>query len=1328
METIQLHTMKYARAILVLLFAACISGCEGLDDWSDLQNVGDLLNDEDTAAKGDAEFIRYAEVGMSAQPVVEFLLDNHVQSKNYCANIQKSCDYTKMPFRAVNIKTFAAPSATTRVVCVLDTRKISDGAVAKLIDFVSNGGTLFIPFASEDHRMAFLYGFKPDAEFDTDTKSMGYRYTTPMLPTIKNLTNYENVPFYGFSAQNFSNKVKILATAYNNPKYPAVVENPVGKGRVILYNTSVYASKQDRGFIFAGVLKGLEGIPYPIANVSTMFLDDFPSPLYSIKAEPIASEMNLNMSDYVTKVWWPDMKKVAEEFNIKYSAMIAFDYKNKTVPPFVFDQWNSTKIKTKNKVEPMSDWLMRDVAKHGHELSLHGYNHVEFTVKDWKNQEFIGLALKSVQKKWDAGNFGPMPVTYVPPSNIIDKKGVVELKKGMPSIKYMCSLYMGETHEGGNREFDYDPFNKDLFDFPRISSGFYMNNEEKYILHSEYLLTGVWNHFVHPDDVFQIPATANASAGHFDLRNRLSYGWAKTKGKDKAMLPEFRKYIKEMTTTFPQLRFVTGGEGGKLTIDWRAARYSHKAQNGLYNVNEINPGADGKSYWFMYGSPANAAKIEAQLKSQNALYSKTAFMDGYLYSAYTSKPKLASVDLLYKTPEQKAQQVKVTQAVKADFAKYKDLVKKYATGAMWVDNTEKNFKLELAALKKRMLSEPKIDSVAWNKYAKYMSWEDKGDEVWKMLDEHVMKYPTADNVMYSKELDRVIGYPNDLAKEKWMSAQLLVTPNDKDLLNSYVANFYTDENQLKIKSALKALLSVDTSFSSYKNYIEHLLQYDQPEALKELSDKKATEEFGEETATTIVWLFADNDNFAKAYEWSAFSKEIDFVTKMNWLIEMKNLKQLEKDYVAYIAEHPEDYKAKAIMASIYHEMGRFKDAWVLANSLPESPEKEELRKTLNRDVVFEQPELQQDLVANHPELFYPNIMKTLVKENRLARGNFVDLDSYLETNQDKPSLFKNRGSYNFYDKRGNTHAIGLTYSQYYKLELRDAYPHNTDNALKGIEYKFKNSENPDVEGKIQYWSRARFEFDNDNRAFYQFGIGVNRGKNKKFSSAEFNLAPVETAPGMNQKIYQAKLNVYQDMYLFKIINASLSLEGSYYTNGLITIDTIRYEPPVNNQKPDPNARKNGQNSRRQEIAQLDQYTYTVTDYDNAMEGSATLRLALDNGEERKSKFVPYLEGQYSQGSLQQSIGYPYWMIKERLYGGGGLGWAYGLGDFKSKLEAGYFLDDYSKNFQRYTGNLQYQLFNYTALTLNFEFFSQDKYYSNSVQLGIKYNLKKKVKK
>ena len=85
------------------------------------------------------------------------------------------------------------------------------------------------------------------------------------------------------------------------------------------------------------------------------------------------------------------------------------------------------------------------------------------------------------------------------------------------------------------------------------------------------------------------------------------------------------------------------------------------------------------------------------------------------------------------------------------------------------------------------------------------------------------------------------------------------------------------------------------------------------------------------------------------------------------------------------------------------------------------------------------------------------------------------------------------------------------------------------------------------------------------------------------------------------------------------------------------------------------------------------------------------------------------------------------MIPNRTYGGGGLGWAFNKTNFQSKIEAGYFLDDYSKNFKRLSANILYQIFDFTGLTLNVELFSQEKYYSNSVQLGLKYNLKKKIK-
>ena len=253
-------------------------------------------------------------------------------------------------------------------------------------------------------------------------------------------------------------------------------------------------------------------------------------------------------------------------------------------------------------------------------------------------------------------------------------------------------------------------------------------------------------------------------------------------------------------------------------------------------------------------------------------------------------------------------------------------------------------------------------------------------------------------------------------KEKWMSEQIKVNPYDKVLLNNYVANFNTEENQEKIKEVLKKLVTADPSSQSYLNYVKHLLQYYPEEARVELMDKKPTAEYAE-VATQVVWLFADNADYKKALEWSALSKDIDFVTQMNWYIESGQSKLIEPEYLKYIAQHPEDQVATVLMSTIYHEQGRFKDSWILANSLPEIPEKEELRKTLNKDVVYEDDALQQDLIANHKALFYPDVMKKLIKQNRLAKGNFIDVKSSLETNQKNTSIQKNILSYNFYDKK-----------------------------------------------------------------------------------------------------------------------------------------------------------------------------------------------------------------------------------------------------------------------------------------------------------------------
>jgi hypothetical protein len=1032
-------------------------------------------------------------------PLVEFLVDNNdIESLKFNENIKKVCDYTKLPFKSSEIKMWnnsPSISPTTRVISMSNTIKLSDASIEKITEFVANGGTFFYPISNEDKRLSYLLGFKPEADHFTDVTSKGFHFIYPILPDFKGIQINKEELHYGFAKENFSKKIKVLASSVNNSDYPIVLENKVGKGKVMLINSQKSFEKRDRGFLFAMILGGLEGIPYPIANTSTIFLDDFPCPLFDIKKEPIATEMNLTAKEFVKDIWWPDMLKIANQFNISYSVLITFDYKNKVEPPFSFNQWDGNKMKFDNKMVSISEWFAKDASKKGHELAFHGYNHSELIKSVWKNQDFIALALKSAEKKWELSNFGNLPVSYVPPSNYIDKMGINKLKTSMPYLKYLCSSFNGNLSEGEDREFDFDPYNKNFFDYPRITYGYYLSNSQKYSQESAYLYTGIWTHFVHPDDVYQISTHKDGTQGDYDSRNSLNLGWYKTKGKNNGMFPEFVKYLKGVTTRFPQIRFLNAGEAANIVMDWRASNFSFNSKNGIFTVEELKPeeSISGKQYWFLYVNPENSIQIEAALANQKIKFSKTPLLTGFLYTLFTNISKISLPDLKYIPENKKLEGIATIQKVKMETIAYKENVKKYLESLKFdAMDSDQLMKLEIEGLKSQMLSEEKINPEIWNKYTKYMNWEEKGYIVWGLLETHCKKYPTPENILYSKELNKLVEYPNDLIKEKWLSAQMLVTPSDIALLNSYIADFYTPENQNKIKIALLNLLEVDSGFETYQMYLQHLLTYEPKTALDEFRLILPSKKY-KNLAEDICWLYVDNNEYKKAYDWSFYADNIDFSTRMSWLIELKSYKFLESEYKKYILENPKDYKAKALMSSVYFDIGKFRDAWILTNSLPESPQKEDLKATLNNEVIYAEIELQQELLLNFPDLFYSNIKQELLRLNRKQFGNFVEVNSSLESNRTAASAFKNEVSYNFHDKSKSLHSVAFTYSNMYKINFEIEDPDNITHSIYGLQYQFSNPINFE---KLQYWSKIRGEYSDFGKYYFQFGLGGNYSKNK----------------------------------------------------------------------------------------------------------------------------------------------------------------------------------------------------------------------------------------
>ncbi|ESU24886.1 hypothetical protein FEDK69T_04400 [Flavobacterium enshiense DK69] len=1272
-----------------MLLIVIAAGCAQIEELTGL---------DANKRNGELTLRRYSGMPLNLPPLVQCITDKgEVESLSLNRNMRKVCDYMKIPFRSVTLEEWNKDhkiESSVRVLSVLDTKKLNNKSIDVLMDFVARGGTLFMPFGSEDKRFSFLVGMKPENDYMTDAEASGFLFKTNIFPGFKDHSYLKNVKHFGLKKIVFSDKIKIDATALSDEKYPLITENSIGKGKVIYYNSTYFFIKEDRGMLVSGILRGLEGVPYPIINTGVIFLDDFPSPLYDIKEEPVKSEMDLTITDYVHNVWWPDLRKLAKKHDIKYAAMTTFDYNVNIKPPFLFREWDSKKIKIDGKETGLSTWLVNDVAKHGHELAFHGYNHVSLLVSDWKNPDFMATSLKAAEKKWEVNDFGPLPVTYVPPSNYIDRVGLKQLKKGMPSLTFMCSLFVGHKKDGGDREFDFDPYEPELFDLPRISSGFYVDPDLKFTMYSLYMYTGIWTHFLHPDDIYQIPAT-KISHGQYDLRNYDGLGWYKTPNSDRAMYPEFDKLLQTIRTDFPNIRYLDARESGLMTNDWRASYFNHKSVHGMYTVEKMKPEESefSEQDWFVYSAMDKVSRIEEQLKRQGANFKKVAYLDGYLYSVRTNKSRITLPD--FRADLQSSNLDLVAANVRNEYKKFNEEVARLAKEALWVDDSDEKLALEIEALRQRMITEPKIDPKVWNQYTEYLSWDERAEEVWAMLDEHCIKYPLPENILYSQELSKLVYYPNDVIQEKWMSAQMKVTPNDVELLNNYITYFNSPENQEKIKMALLYLQKADPSRDNYLKYIDYLVNYEPENAIPELDKLKPSEEY-KDLATVISWIYGDNNDFQKAYDWSAFSTEIDFYSKMQWLIELKDYQKLINEYNAYIAKNPDDYRVKAQMSIAYHDMGKFKESWILASELPEeSLDKETIQKMLNTDVVYEENELQNYLVENYQRLFYKDVLQNVIKTNRREYGNFINYDTEMQTNKDKLSAFENVLSYNVHDKKKNLHGFGFTYSSMYRVEYEvPDYDDNKTHDVFGFQYQFNN---PKAFEKLQYWSNIRYEYSLLEKSFFQFGAGANYSKNNSYSSAELNIAPAENGPSYSKSIYRFQLNLYQDYRFFKYFNTSLSLEGNYYTKS----------------------------------EKLNEDFYV----DESYEGSITGKVIFDRWMQKKHRFQPFVESTRTQASLGESTiplstGYPYWMIDERFFIGGGLGYSIGNSDndFNMKVEGGWFYDDYADEFTRFIGNLNYQIFDYTVISAIFEFYLQDKFYSNALQLGVKYNLKQKQKK
>lgn len=1295
----------------------------------------------------------------SETPLVEYIINPKNKQSILCnRHVKKSLNYAKIPYRQRQLKEFNQNpnlSPSTQVLAIYNLTPLSENATEKILEFVSSGGTIFVATASEDARFGYFAGLKTNANYETDVTTVGYRFRTNLLPDMNGKTYQNNTSHYGLKKANFSDKIDIWATAVNEPDTPTVLQRDLGQGHVVVLNTTQDPEKNDRGIFFASILYGLPNIPYPIANTSSIFLDDFPAPLYNIVKEPIASEMNKSELMFYTDVWWPDLKELARKESLKYTAMACFDYRNKTKPPFLFPEWKSAMIDRNGKQTSATSWLMQDVTKNGHELALHGYNHVSLMKDDWPNPEYMSLSLKSAQKIWSSSRYGKFPVTYVPPSNDIDSIGLKALHEGMPSIRYVCSTYSGDFAFGGDREFDPEPHLPSLFDFPRVTSGYIVDDRMEFDQQSLYLYTGIWTHFIHSDDVYQIPDESNVeSRGVYEYRNKNGLGWRTTKDGTPGLFPRFEKYIQHTRAIFPMMRFLTVNKAAPKVQKWRKQQYDFKHGGQYYKVALKNASEKKQeTYWFSYVPTANQEKIENYLNDQDYQFSKTAMLDGFLYNIKTSSPTL-ELPMVQKIEPS-------TDIFESIYKQYKAFIEnrsqQIAQGKAEVlkDKEQKESELQIQKLSSTILQQKNINPKDWASL--YANLKSVGNEeyIWPLLDKKYIQQPNLVLLDIARNISTKTSYPDDQTQKRWMLRQLKAHPDNLSLKASYV-NYYGQKDDINLSfEELEKLYSKSATNKVKESYLEILLaQY--PSKSKVIVDAipVCSATISSRMASNLTYFYSNLQENQKALEWSSCAKNIPEEDVMQWRVNTGDYKDLKTtDYPRYISyllsnrpklateelieEKPCDAalsEQSEAIAYAYGDQGSFRKALVWSACVPDFSIQDRLQWHIELNDTIGFAQTYQKYTQLHP--------------NDDAISVFV-AETYLDLGQSEKAwkiatALKNPTARKKLRRRLNRRLPELPLSK--KQKLLQLYPDlfYSEAARKTKkEIRLQTGDFIDLSSNLIADRLDPTSFGNKlsygirDKKLQTHTLGITQYKAYALAvdsifkpNEDHSLLGLEytflSAEKYKKAQYSAKIRSEFDKQgrTFWHLSAGISKsKDSLYSSASLSfrpaITAPAYDLSIYQTKLE--VYKEWQMSKRfRGILNLEGNYYT----DQVTDGQLSLNLAYKINLSKKAKILPYTEVSGMLGSEDRENGYPYWTLKNRFYGGAGLSFQYEnkINHLKFSLDAAIFFDTYSDSFQRYRGQLSYPLWDYWVLQAGAEFYTLKNFYSNNFTFGLRYYL------
>lgn len=436
-----------------------------------------------------------------------------------------------------------------------DLSELNMDTSTNLKEYVRHGGKLIQFTRGYSDSLAELFSI--DRKYTpTPVKVNGLRFFEDFIPGATRINLKEE--YFQDDSFVYSSLGNLQPIAVSYSGVPLLWETRYGQGITLFWNTSVLANKAFRGFIVASITRYLSVSVRKVIGKSVMFVDDFPSSSWRAKLEPTYSELGVTDTGFYSKVLLNDLVSFYNQYSLRYSTVVVFNYNNLIdKPPYTFFDWDNCNIVENGKTINVPSQILQTLKDNPEifDVGFHGYNHIQLTLPSWYQDTFMKLSLGEARKKW-LNLLAYPPTFYVPPMNEIDRVGFSSLLSIFPEIKTMCSVYDAETDLGQNREFGLDPWDSQILDIPRCTSGFYLNAYDKMIAYSTMEAFGIWTHFIHPDDIFSNPT----NYPHFPIqwiRNQQNLPWYGESSGKNGLYYLFQQDLTEMNYFFPWIEYST---------------------------------------------------------------------------------------------------------------------------------------------------------------------------------------------------------------------------------------------------------------------------------------------------------------------------------------------------------------------------------------------------------------------------------------------------------------------------------------------------------------------------------------------------------------------------------------------------------------------------------------------------------------------------------------------------------------------------------------------------------------------------------------------------